>query len=511
MTWRGLGFRVLLGLALAAFYLWSVPLHSDAQLLGNDAFAYAAALASGELARLLNPHHLLHHLMAFGVLNGQVLISGGSEATLADGLGALRIVSALGGAACAVLVGHFARRLAGRAAGWWLGAAFAFSAGPWLYSAVGETYLPAAAIGAWLFGELLIARREQRAPSTGRIVALLTLACMLRQDSVLLVPGVLLLAGPRQGPLAVGIAGGVSLGLYAIAYGLASTSAGLGEWLRGLAETGLWGEGFTPERAWVTVVTQQHALHYGVRFGGGWAVLSLTGTALLVGAAFAAGGNWRQPGIRIGLAALALTISIRLLFFTWWQPSNMEYHTPTLVPGFLMLALIAGRSNSPARSAMQSTAGRIGPVTSAGLGAAAALSLLLGNGACLFEPLRTTTGSNQARAALDQAGQDGLVLVLDPFSGFAVDLAAEPGRRVANAARTGAELDRDALFGAMSSTLASGAPVAMLRDVSLMPRLALPLYPIDEELLAKLAGLQLETERFESNGEPWMMVLRSQP
>ena len=507
MTLRGFGFRVLLGLALAVFYLWSVPLYSDAQLLGNDAFAYGAALVSGEWPRLLDPHHLLHHLLAFGVLKLQALGSGGSEATLADGLGALRIVSALGGAACAVLVGHFATRLSGRAAGWWLGAAFAFSAGPWLYSAVGETYLPAAAVGAWLFGELLVARREQRTASTLRIVALLTLACLLRQDSVLLVPGVLLLAGLRRGALAVGLAGGASLGLYALAYGFASPDVGLGAWLRGLAETGLWGEGFSLSRAWVTVATQQHALHYGVRFGGGWAILSVVVTALLVGAAFAAGGDWRRPGLRIGLTALAVTIAGRLLFFTWWQPSNMEYHTPTLVPGFLMLALIAGRSNFPAHSTQR----RIGPALSAGLGGAAALSLLLGNGGCLFEPLRTTIGSEQAHAALEQAGQQGLVLALDPFSGFAIDLAAGPGARVAHAARTGPELDRDALFSAMSATLSNRAPVALLRDVSLMPRLALPLYPIDEELLAGLAGLELETERFESSGEAWMMVLRTRP
>ena len=497
---RSLVLRVLAGLALAAFYLWSVPLASDAQLLGNDAFAYAGGLASGEFARVLDPHHLLHHILAFGVLKLQVAASGGAEPGVAEGLLALRLVSAFGGAACAVAVAHYSARLAGRAAGLWLGAGFAFSAGPWLYSAVGETYLPAAAVSAWLFGELLTAANAKRAMPLFRLAAILTLACLLRQDSVLLVPGVLILAGPRLGSRAVGIAGLASLAFYGLAHRFSGSEAGLLDWLQGLANTNLWGEGFSLSRAAVALITQQHALHYGVRFGSGWTFLSLLTGALLAIAALAAGGPWRRPGLTQGLLALGVTVAVRLLFFTWWQPSNTEYHTPTLVPVFLSLALVVGRSERAVHARWSTR-----------LGAAAAASLLLGNGACLMQPLQTQHGQTRARTALEQAGPQGLVLALDPYSRFALELIAPPGARIADGALPQARDNQAALIESMTATLAQGEPVALLRDVSLFPRLAFPLYPIDNELLAGLGQLEVQTERFEQAGEPWLLVLRPKP
>ena len=68
-----------------------------------------------------------------------------------------------------------------------------------------------------------------------------------------------------------------------------------------------------------------------------------------------------------------------------------------------------------------------------------------------------------------------------------------------------------ALIESMTATLAQGEPVALLRDVSLFPRLAFPLYPIDNELLAGLGQLEVQTERFEQAGEPWLLVLRPKP
>ena len=487
---------VLLACVLGAIYLASVPVTSDAQVLGNDVFPYARALAAGELAPALDPHHLGHHLLAWLVMRATLAATGGAP-DLGEALAALRFVSALGGGLCAAILWRTATALCGRASGAWLALGFAGAAGPWLYSAVGETYMPAAAaMAAWL-GAAVLARARGAEAGLGLLAGGLALACVLRQDSVWLTPALFFLASWRRAVLAATLAGAGSFVVYLAAWAYAAPGPDFVSWLRGLLDTGLWGGGIDPSRLGVAAGVQQMALHYGMLHGGGWAVVSLATTALLVGAALAARGPVRRLGVPSALAALGLVAAIRVVFFTWWQPSNMEYHTPTLVPVFLALAVWTGRS-----------AGAPGVVSTA-VGFLAAFSLWLGNSGALIEPNRSKGLHARSVEAFQVAGPGGLVVALDPYQGFALERARPPGAALEPASAPGHAYaaDRARLVTLGADTLERGERIVLVRDTLLFPRLGLPLHQVDGELIATLVGLADSETRSEQDGGVWQMIL----
>ncbi|MEZ5979246.1 MAG: hypothetical protein R3F34_13620 [Planctomycetota bacterium] len=173
---------------LFAVYAATFGPASDGQLLGNDAIPYAGSIASGARGEWLLANHLLPHVAA-AVLHGVGAKLGLLGAGMLGAIAAEQLVSAAAGATAVVLLAAVARRLSGsKGVGVAVGAVFACAAAPWLYAAVGETYLPAAAVEAWLVLETL--RLVQGDGSRARLAAAAAIAVLVREDAVfaLLVP-----------------------------------------------------------------------------------------------------------------------------------------------------------------------------------------------------------------------------------------------------------------------------------------------------------------------------------
>jgi hypothetical protein len=478
----GLLLRLLLAVLVASGLLWSIPLRSDAQILGNDALPYAEALVRGDLARILTPHHPGTQLLALGTFRfGQWLTLWGAD--FAGALSALRWVSALGAGAAAAWLWAFATRRLERWSGLALALGFALSAGNWLYGAVGETYLPAAFALCGLLAGLIEAELRGQSPSAWKSAAWLFLACALRQDAVLVAPIVLLLAPLRRALVVLVLAGVLSLGFYGLAYAGSGTSDGFLPWLRGLADTGLWGAGLSWERLKVSLIVSQHALQYGVRFGGLLALGSygLTAVAVLLLLWYSrhAGQSTNEP---IGRALLALMafVLLRLLFFTWWQPGNMEYHTTNLLPVFMGAALLLGRGYL--RHGWRSRAVALWAWT--GL-------LGLSNYWLLLAPNRGNTLQVRSQSALEAAGPGALTISLDSFAHFMLLRDGEHLPRLDASAWMTWQAPQSAadVSAAIAAQLQSGGRVLLLHEVDLMPRLHFPDHPVDQTALAQMMAL----------------------
>lgn len=195
----------MLGVASFALYLASAPVTSDALLLGNDVVPYAVELASGDRAALFDAHHLLFHPLA--ALLAPLVSLGGRAGPVQAALLAQVLVSALGGALAVAAIARASGALAGARAAWVVGLLFATAIGNWLYASVGETYLPATAALAWLWGDALRARARGGSIGAVRLGALALLACLLRQDSVLALPWLVLVAPVRRVALGLSAAG----------------------------------------------------------------------------------------------------------------------------------------------------------------------------------------------------------------------------------------------------------------------------------------------------------------
>jgi hypothetical protein len=112
----------------------------------------------------------------------------------------------------------------------------------------------------------------------------------------------------------------------------------------------------------------------------------------------------RRPRV---IAALALFAALRLGFFTWWQPSNMEYYCGTLPPLFFIAALCIGGE-------------RKAKTTEHALLASAVLIVVLGNWSALMGPNRSTAMHTRAHQTVVSAGPGGLALGLDRFGYYAL-------------------------------------------------------------------------------------------
>ena len=215
------------------------------------------------------------------------------------------------------------------------------------------------------------------------------------------------------------------------------------------------------------------------------------------------------PGSRAGAALfLASIVLVRIVFFTWWQPSNMEYHTPTLWPLLALAALASPAAGSPgARRAAWSLC--------------VAMLLALGvNGARLMLPNRTFDMDRTAEQALELAGAKGLVLSIDRLQHYAqmrarARLASAPGGPLAvcldasdGAGQAGVH-ELETLVSEAHSTLARGHQVVVVRDRFLFPRLGLPQLKGAPELMRPLSELGTFRIIEDESGHAYMTVLQA--
>jgi hypothetical protein len=471
----------------AAWFLMASPT-SDAQLVGNDALFYARAVRDGDLAGLLLANHLLPHLVARLVYEPLAALG----VVGSDILGALavqQLVSALSAATAVLLVLGLAERCApSRAAALVSTGLFAASATTLLYGAVGETYLPAAAAEAWVVAASVALARSGR--GTSALTCAMALAVLVRQDALLVAVVPIVLLGRRAlAPLALAGAGAALA--FALAHAASPAEAGFLEWLAGLAASASFGadapRASLSEAALVHGVLTLDAIAFGVHalrtapLATAPAVLALV---FLVASALL-GRVWpRSPAGSAGLAprvrtrcalALGAFLALRLAFFGWWQPSNIEYATGHVAPIVLLVALASGPRSLPA--------------------AAAALALLLvANVRSLVVPFAGDGAHRDARAALELAGDGGLVVALDLWAAFAVERERGSGdhARVAFVDATHAS-DPAVVASTVAATarhLDAGGTVVALGDGSFQARLGLPPAGVPTALAAQLAGLR---------------------
>jgi hypothetical protein len=463
---------------------------------------YSRDLAAGAARGLWNPHHLAAHPLAW-IIGRAWCAASGAEWDLAAALLGHRVLSALGGASAVCVLLSFARRVAPRGVAFGLSACFALSAGTWLYSAVGETYMPAYAATGALLARAAEDRLGLRPASALRLGVLLLLAVLLRQDSVLVVPALFVLARPSVALRATLGAGVAALAVYSGAHLLAAPDVGLLPWLRGLADTGLWGRAPGPRELSIAAALSGAAIAYGVYFA--WAPWKL-GIGLLGLCTLAAGAvplRTPAPPARRAVLGLLLFVLVRFGFLAWWQPSNMEYHTGSVLPLLLLAATLQhGASAGRGRVAL--------------LAGAAAL-IGLGNTAVLIAPSRGEVMAETAAAAIDAAGAGGLVVSLDRFQHYAV-LREQPGCEVHDAHDLAIGYGPDAapelraglseLLSRRDAALARGGSVVLTRD-----RWLAQLFYRDELLVqpaliqALTANLERE-ERRDATGEITAIVLK---
>ncbi|MBI1380030.1 MAG: hypothetical protein GC161_02940 [Planctomycetaceae bacterium] len=498
---------LLLGALAFALYVVSVHPSSDALLLGNDVVPYAAALVEGERGGIVNPHHLLFHLLAALLAP---LFEGLVAGPIAHALFAQIALSAVGGALATAAVWRGAWHLGGAGVARAVTALWILAAGNWLYGSVGETYLPATAALAWLWSDAIAARCGGRGLRQARLVGLLLLASLLRQDSVLALPWLLALVPARRYLMALAAAGALSLAAYAVAWSFAGGENGFVPWLRGLADSGLWGKAPGLDGVGValllTFAAQSFALARAaidLALGRGLGFEALFALAPLVALAAAvplgAARSTQRDGRRAVLIALLGFALTRFAFFAWWQPSNLEYHAGTLLPLVWLLALALARNPSQFR-------------VRAGLVCAAAALSALGNWTLLLGPGRAREADRRAEAALAAAGEGGAVVALDALAFYGLERARGPG--------AGPELHdgSDSAGGLLPDAWAAlrerlQAHVAAERTVAVSIDLVTPALMgtapphVATEVLAEILALGRSEVRRDADGRPWLLVI----
>ena len=500
----------MLGALAFVLYLVSVPPGSDGLLLGNDVVPYAAALVEGNAAGIVNPHHLLFHLLAALLAP---LFEGHFTGAIAHALFAQIALSALGGALATAAVWRGAWYLGGARVARAAAALWIFAVGNWLYASVGETYLPATAALAWLWSDAIAARCGGPPTRTARLVVLILLASLLRQDSVLALPWLLALLPARRYLVALALAGALSLAVYLAAWIFVGTEAGFVPWLRGLADSGLWGKSpgwdgvgvallltFAAQSFAVARAGIELALGRGVGLDAFFALAPLFALAAAVplGAARWTLGDGRRT-VCVALLGFALT---RFAFFAWWQPSNLEYHAGTLLPLVLLLALALARRPD-----------QVAPRTAL-VFAAAALGAL-GNWMLLLGPGRESEAGRRAQAALVAAGGNGAVVALDALAFYSLQRARGPGSgpQLWDGSTSAGGLAPEAwavLREQLTAHVESGAPLAVSIDLVTPALMGTAPPHVAPEVLSDLLALGSSEVQRDPAGLPWLVVLRRQ-
>lgn len=335
------------GLALCLGYALTFSATSDALMATVLGLAYVDHAAYGRWDQMLQPHHLLYHVTGYALSRA---FAPWSDPVAASGL-ALRLLSAGGAAASVGLLYLLVRRLTGSPFSAAVTAlCLACASGFWAYAAVPETHAPAFAA---TLGVLLALARAVEAPAPRAYAwagAAHALAVLLRQDTVLLAPLVLLLAlvwRPPGGGWRRGAAYALALGLpvgatYAGVYVLAVRGRGVfpsfGDWVAMYGTWGIWGKlGYL---TWDNLVLVLGGALGNVTLDPGRWLLLPGALALLVGAGRAAGRLAPPAGPLAALCAAWLVM--RLVFVTWWSPKDaFKYNVETSVPFFVLMGLAA--------------------------------------------------------------------------------------------------------------------------------------------------------------------------
>ena len=494
--------RVQAAVILVAFalYLLTFAVKSDGVILGNDVVPYALGLVEGGSAGLWNPHHLAFHPLA--AIVARVLALGGSPG-IEEALRAQQVLSGLGGALACVLVFRWTAGMAGPLLAGWVTALFGLSAGTWLYASVGETYLPATAAVAGLLtcagGDRLAGRPTRLVPISAWLVA----ALLLRQDSVLVVPALWILAGARVGLTATAVAGALALTASAAAWAAAGSELPLWTWLRGLEGAGLWGgavEGADLPRS--LGVLALALLFVPLPF---LRLVLATWLAALAGLF-----PFRTLGAagRRVLLAFLVTAVVRTAFFTWWQPGNLEFHAGTLLP----LALTAGLVLEPEPRLLTRIVRTLPQLASLALVAS-------GNAMLLVRPNQAQEVHERSLRVLDWAGsgdapeQAGVVVALDRLQFYALQRVPPSERgavELVDASDAASGLDTTAapdVRAAIDRHLQADRPVVAVRDVVLADRLGLGEWPVEGygAIVADLVPVAVEDE----HGRRWADIVRA--
>lgn len=300
---------------------------------------------------------------------------------------------------------------------------FALSFGWWLYAISVETYtLP-------ILFLLLALRQIARHPigsalSPGwlaRLALWTALACLYHQSHIFFIPGVLLLLWGRLGagrrPLLIYLL--LTSLLIALPYGLAAVIEGVrspGEftyWLTSYAHRGLWGLGLSWRSLPLFVSTLARSV-WALPKGLWWSSQTMgQAAALLLGLAFAGALAlllWQHRAHLLSrlrrewpwAAAAVLWLAGYGGFTFWWQPGNVEFVLPLLVPFWLLIGL-----------ALQGSSGRLAPLM-----VVAVAALFLNNFAGRVLPASDLHNNEgyQAAAQLAQYVSPDALLIVDDYA-----------------------------------------------------------------------------------------------
>lgn len=484
-----------------ALYLGSFSTRSDLLILGNDVVPYARTLVESAEQGMWNPHHLLFHALAGFLLPFWGLFQGGEMGVL-QALDVQRFLGSAGAAGVVAVLYLYARGFCRRPAALAIAGLSGVSAGSWLYGGVGETYQPATFATALLLVQAIEMRLGRRPLHALPIMALLVLASLLRQDSILVVPVLLVILPWRTALWSIGWAGSCSLAIYAAAWWWSGSEEGLGAWLRGLSESGRWGHPPDLRTVGLAFAFVLCALNYMTWFAreSPQVMAALLLSCALLCAAFVPPRRGNDKAARVVLALLGFAL-LRTAFFAWWQPTNLEYHSGTLLPLFLALPLWWNPKLSK----------RVGLLRDGLLFAALAM-LAYGNWHYLIAPSRGEVLAERSALAIERAGAGGLVIGLDSLQYYAL-VREDPSEVALYSAAdhvSGPEEFRrpiEEVRSQVATTLEAGGRVLLVRDVVLAERFALRSWTVRPEALgALLEGFEEERLRDEA-GLVWAMEL----
>ena len=498
-------FGWILFLASFALYFASFAVRDDGQLLGNDAMPYAHQLVSGQASGLFNAHHLLFHPLVLGIAKLLALLPS-YEFNELSVLAAQQLLSALGGALAVLMLFRLAARCSGLVTGAWIAAIFACSYGNWLYSAVGETYSPATGLIAVLLVQAVEVRLGWRRLNLPMLALWLLLAVSFRQDAVLVVVALPFLLSAIPALFVTGAAGLLSLLLYITTWALADLDLSSMEWLRGLADKGIWGqspsfESFTYSAGMTLMSVHCGAVHIRRIVAGHFELLltplvlsGIGSAALILGSLFRPRSlTGEARAIAIGLVSFCLT---RFLFFAWWQPTNIEYHTGTLLPLALLFAMIISPQSRQARQLFLPLA---------------FVLIASSNLLTVFLPNRIQTVAEHSVIAIEEAGAGGLLISLNANQHHA--FLREPPRD--------AELidavdifvrqnltELPALMKKIEATIQGGKRVVLVCERDIWKRMSFPERRINIEVIEELSLLYSTRELLDEDGKLWALILK---
>jgi hypothetical protein len=394
---------IILFAVTAALHFTTFRPDADGLLLMDDAVQYALWKVEGKKEGLWHPHHLLFHPVAVGV--GKVLATFGGD-DLDNAIRGQQVVAALSGGITAVLLFRFFASISSLSVALLLAAICGMSGGVWILAAVGETFVPSIAMTT---GLLVVACRALLLGTPARTTTLvlwLLLAALVRQDSVLVIVALPFLITWRRTLVVCGVAGGLSLLAYVLAWQASGAPLSFLDWILRHVTADIpnknWGQSLDLAQSGRALALTAVSLNLYGFFVPWVTAASWVGIVIPCVPPRALGAAGRR--CVTGLAAYALA---RFLFFLWWQPRNPEYHVGTLVP----LLMIAGVVIRPG-------ARHFTPRVQVPL--LVSLLLIAIGGALTILPNQASTAAFRARCATGLAGDRGLIVVLDPFQAMAV-------------------------------------------------------------------------------------------